>query len=305
MADTPQCIAVDWGTSSLRATLLGSSGQPLGRVARPSGIMAVPNGNFAGELEMACGAWRQSYPDITVLMSGMIGSQQGWIESPYLEAPCDMKGLIASMITVPDVDGQIYIMPGVRARTADGAPEIMRGEETQVGGVITANGVTDGLFCIPGTHSKWIHVRDSQIHDFATFITGEMFSLLKNHSILGRLMDPEDTFNLDSFTQGLERAREAGGLLHRLFSARALGILQEMTKPGLASFLSGQLIGSEIMGAKALYDGSDTVQVLTSGMISEPYAHAFDWANISTVPRDAEASALAGIWAAAKHIQEL
>ena len=303
MTDTARCIAVDWGTTSLRATLLGSGGQALDRVARPKGILAVTDGDFAGELDAACGAWRQAHPDIAVLMSGMIGAQQGWVEAPYLEAPCDLETLIAAMITVPG-DGTVRIMPGVRARTADGAPEIMRGEETQIGGVITANGVTEGLFCIPGTHSKWIRVRDGRIDDFATFMTGEVFAVLKDHSILGRLMEPEDTFDADTFIQGLERAREAGGLLHRLFSARTLGISNEMSKPGLASFLSGQLIGAEIMGARALYGGADTIQVLTTGAISEPYALAFNWANISTVTRDAEAAALAGLWAAAKHFSK-
>ena len=117
-------------------------------------------------------------------------------------------------------------------------------------------------------------------------------------------MEPEDTFDADTFIQGLERAREAGGLLHRLFSARTLGISNEMSKPGLASFLSGQLIGAEIMGARALYGGADTIQVLTTGAISEPYALAFNWANISTVTRDAEAAALAGLWAAAEHFSK-
>ena len=303
MTDTARCIAVDWGTTSLRATLLGSGGQALDRVARPKGILAVTDGDFAGELDAACGVWRQEHPDIAVLMSGMIGAQQGWVEAPYLEAPCDLEALIAAMITVPG-DGTVRIMPGVRARTADGAPEIMRGEETQIGGVITANGVTEGLFCIPGTHSKWVRVRDGRIDDFATFMTGEVFAVLKDHSILGRLMEPEDTFDADTFIQGLERAREAGGLLHRLFSARTLGISNEMSKPGLASFLSGQLIGAEIMGARALYGGADTIQVLTTGAISEPYALAFNWANISTVTRDAEAAALAGLWAAAEHFSK-
>ena len=303
MTDTARCIAVDWGTTSLRATLLGSGGQALDRVARPKGILAVTDGDFAGELDAACGAWRQEHPDIAVLMSGMIGAQQGWVEAPYLEAPCDLEALIAAMITVPG-DGTVRIMPGVRARTADGAPEIMRGEETQIGGVITANGVTESLFCIPGTHSKWVRVRDGRIDDFATFMTGEVFAVLKDHSILGRLMEPEDTFDADTFIQGLERAREAGGLLHRLFSARTLGISNEMSKPGLASFLSGQLIGAEIMGARALYGGADTIQVLTTGAISEPYALAFNWANISTVTRDAEAAALAGLWAAAEHFSK-
>ena len=304
MTDTARCIAVDWGTTSLRATLLGSGGQALEHVARPKGILAVADGDFAGEFNAACGVWRQAHPDIAVLMSGMIGAQQGWVEAPYLEAPCDLKGLIAAMITVPGMDGAVRIMPGVRARTADGAPEIMRGEETQIGGVIITNGVTEGLFCIPGTHSKWIRVRDGRIDDFATFMTGEMFAILKDCSILGQLMDPGDTFNAEAFTQGLERAREAGGLLHRLFSARTLGILDEMSKPALTSFLSGQLIGAEIMGAAALYGDADTVHVLTTGAISEHYAHAFNWADISIITHDAEVAALSGLWAAAEHFSK-
>ena len=128
MTDTASCIAVDWSITSLGTTLIGSSGRTLDRVARPKGILAVTDGDFVGELDAACVAGRQKHPDINVLMSGMIGAQQGWVAAPYLETPYDFQSLIAAMITLPRIEGSVRIMPGFCARTSDGVPEIMRGE---------------------------------------------------------------------------------------------------------------------------------------------------------------------------------
>ncbi len=300
MTATAQCIAVDWGTTSLRVMLLGDGGQVLDRVARPKGILAVPAGGFAAELEAACGEWRTDHPGLPVLMSGMIGSQQGWIEAPYLETPCGLSDLIAAMAEVPEVGGSVRIMPGVRGRTADGTPEIMRGEETQIGGVIAAHGVSDGLFCIPGTHSKWVQVSGGQIRSFATFMTGESFAILKAHSILGRLMAADDGHDPAVFRKGLARAQAPGGLLHQLFAARTLGILDEMPKSGLRSFLSGLLIGAEIDGARRLYDDLSPVHLVAGGAAGEPYTAAFEASGIAFTLWDAEAAALAGLWTAAK-----
>jgi len=300
---SPHCIAVDWGTSSLRASLLGKGADVLDRISRPKGILAVPTGGFAAELDAACGQWRAAHPYIPVLMSGMIGSQQGWVDAPYLDAPCGPDELVSRMVTVPGSDGVIRIMPGIRCTRAEGVPEIMRGEETQIGGIVTAHGITDGLFCVPGTHSKWVRVAAGRIESFATFMTGECFALLRTHSILGRLMDG-DAGDSDTFGLGLKRAAEPGGLLHHLFAVRSMGIMDALPKPNLASYLSGQLIGAEIKGALDLFGEIPQVHLIACGAVGSRYAEAFAFNDLSTTRWDAEQAANAGLRFAAESMTQ-
>ncbi len=297
------CIAIDWGTSNLRASLLNSKGEVLDKRRKNLGILEVKDGTFAAELDNICGEWLTDHQNIPVLMSGMVGSKQGWVETPYLPAPCDLKALINAMTIVPNTNDTVHIMPGIRAYSKSGIPEIMRGEETQIGGVIIRHGVKDGIFCIPGTHSKWVLVDNGQIETFATFMTGELFSVMKKHSILGRLMKKVDNFDPEAFKNGLARANDPGGILHHLFSVRTLGILEKMETTSLASFLSGQLIGSELRGVQELYGKLDQVNLLSSGTISAPYSLACATANIKLTNWDAEEATLAGLWAAAEKIR--
>jgi len=294
----PRCIAVDWGTSSLRAMLLGDGGEVLERIAGPKGILAVPEGGFAAEFEATCGKWRTAHPDIPVLMSGMIGSRQGWVETPSVIAPCGFGDLIRRMTEVPGSDGAIRVMPGVEAVGPGGTPEIMRGEETQIGGIVARHGVRDGVFCIPGTHSKWVQVESGRILSFATFMTGECFAVLKTHSILGRLM-ADGTDDGGAFRKGLERAAAPGGLLHHLFAVRTMGLFDRLPPSELADYLSGQLIGSEIEGARALFGSVAEVQLIGGGEVGARYSEAFGAYGVAVTLWDAEEAAIAGLWAAA------
>jgi 2-dehydro-3-deoxygalactonokinase len=294
-----RCIVVDWGTSSLRAMLLGDGGEVLERIARPKGILAVPSGGFAAEFDAVCGAWLAAHPDLPVLMSGMIGSRQGWVEAPYVAAPCGFEELTAGMITVPWSGGAIRIMPGVEFFGADGTPEVMRGEETQIAGVVDRHGVGDGLFCVPGTHSKWVHVVSGRIQSIATFMTGECFAVLKTHSILGRLM-ADEAGDDGAFRKGLERAATPGGLLHHLFAVRTLGLVGELPASGLAAYLSGQLIGAEIEGARGLFGPVAEVHLIGGGEVGTRYIEAFEAYDMSVARWDAEEAAIAALWAAAQ-----
>ena len=297
-----RCIAVDWGTSSLRVMLLGDGGEVLDRTARPKGILAVPAGGFAAELGVACGEWRAAHPGIPVLMAGMIGSRQGWVEAPYVAAPCAFDELTRQMITVAGSAGRIRIMPGVEAVGADGTPEVMRGEETQIGGVVVRHGVTDGLFCVPGTHSKWVRVTAGRIQSFATFMTGECFAVLKAHSILGRLMD-DGAADESAFRQGLARAASPGGLLHHLFGVRTMGLFGRLQASDLAAYLSGQLIGAEIEGARTLFGSITEVHLIGDGEVGLRYTEAFEASGMSVIQWGAEEAAIAGLWAAAEATQ--
>ena len=230
----PRLLAVDWGTSSLRAFLLGGGGAVLERLARDQGILKVSDGDFAAAFEDTCGPWLDVHPGLPVLMSGMIGSRQGWVEAPYRHCPCSVADLASECAALPLEGARAFVMPGLDSVGLSGAADVMRGEETQVAGAMALANVTDGLFCIPGTHSKWVRVEGARVMDFSTFMTGECFAVLKDHSILGRLMEGSDSDEA-AFDEGLNRAKKPGGPLHHLFGVRSEGLVGNMAAESLES----------------------------------------------------------------------
>ena len=255
----PALIGVDWGTSSFRAFLTTRDGRVLDAQDSASGILSVSDGDFRSVLTAAVAPWLNVHGPLPVLMSGMIGSLQGWHEAPYVPSPARLSDLAAALAIVPDHVGGaagVAIVPGVVARDAAAAPDVMRGEETQIFGALERLGLTSGTFVLPGTHSKWVTVADGAITGFATYMTGEVYAALKDHTILGRLMqDSEGTPKVRSF--GFERGLAAsagatggpGALLRQVFSARTLGLFGELEPAAIADYLSGLLIGAEIRDA--------------------------------------------------------
>ena len=257
-------IAVDWGTSRFRAFRLSATGAVLDRVSADDGMSTVAAGGFAAVLERHCGAWMNEAPAAPVLMAGMVGSRNGWAEAAYAPCPASPASLAAALLAV---NQRVSIVPGVIARGNDGA-DVMRGEET----LIFGTGVTDGLVCLPGTHSKWARVESGVITDFATFMTGESYALYRTESLLARLaVEPED---LEGFDDGLEAAGHAGGLLNRLFQARAQVLDGAMTGARVGPYLSGLLIGSEIAGAFGRYGAEHTVTLVADGVLAQRYVAA-------------------------------
>lgn len=275
MADRPALVAVDWGTSSFRAYLATAEGTVLDHVSNAKGILAVQGGRFADVLHNAIGGWIAAHGRLPILMSGMIGSRQGWVEAPYVKCPADAKAIAAKLSTV-EVDGlgAVALVPGLETRNADGAPDVMRGEECQVLGAIAALGLRDGLFVLPGTHSKWVTVSAGTITGFRTFMSGEVFAALKGHTILGRLMSPKDGQG-QGFAKGVAAGSMAGtpgDLLNRLFAVRTLGLFGEVPPPELGNYLSGLLIGAELAAGAALAKGGFTI--VAGADLSERYAKA-------------------------------
>ena len=226
-------IAVDWGTSSFRAYRLDAHGAILEARSAGKGIMAVPPGPRV--LEDEIGDWLE---DVPVVMSGMVGARQGWVEVPYVECPAGLDDLSRSAKKVRWGARSAWIVPGVSCRNA--VPDVMRGEEVQVLGA-----GQEGLICLPGTHSKWVQVRGGRIERFSTSMTGEVFAVLKQHSILGRMMEAGAP-RPDAFQEGVHRSGEEGGLLHHLFGVRSRGLMGELVPAASASYLSGLLIGHEL-----------------------------------------------------------
>jgi len=263
-------FAVDWGTSSFRAYRLDADGAVIEQRQAPLGILKVANGDFAGTLQGEIGGWL-AQSEAPVLMSGMIGSRQGWSEAPYAPCPAGLADLARHLHPVDVTPGRRgWIVPGLVHRGASGPPDVMRGEETQIMGVLGAIGAGRHLICLPGTHSKWVDLVDGRVAGFTTHMTGEVFGMLRQHSILGRLMDG-DAVDLDGFDRGLDRARDGGGVLHHLFGVRTHGLFGEIAASALPGYLSGLLIGHELANAG---DGKSEVLILGTAELARLYQHA-------------------------------
>lgn len=238
-------IALDWGTTSLRGWLIAGDGTILDRRAGGPGILAVGDNDFAAAHRAFVAGWSP----VPAIASGMIGSKQGWIEAPYVACPGGFADLAPGLRGIGD--GALRIVPGVAWQVAGVAPDVMRGEETQIFGALDAHDAS-GLFILPGTHSKWARVTGGRIVSFATFMTGEIFAVLRQHSILGRLMAPGamPDLNAAAFEAGAEVGLHHGEeLLHRLFEVRTLGLFERLSASDAPSYLSGLLIGAEIAAA--------------------------------------------------------
>ena len=262
----PALVAVDWGTSRLRAALLDEAGMVLERSSADEGMMHVEGGRWAETLDRHVGVWLRHNPKLRVVMAGMIGSRNGWVEVPYAQCPADWREIAAKMALVRRGDGgEVWIAPGLFTRNADGIPDVMRGEET----LICGTGVREGIMITLGTHCKWATLQDGRVETFASFMTGEFFSALKDHTILGRLA--EEPADNAGFVKGLTAAKRKGGLLHAAFQARTSVLLGDMPGHEVDPFLSGLLIGSEIIGGLELTKPDGALHLLGSGPRAELY----------------------------------
>ena len=262
-----QLIALDWGTTSLRAYKLAAGGVVLEQRALSSGIMQLPKtprvihgdecaDGFELAFEEACGDWLDAQPDLPVIACGMVGSAQGWREAAYCETPANVANLGNSLQTLVSLRGtRVHIVPGVIQRSR--LPNVMRGEETQVLGVLQnlpAEAGGDLLIGLPGSHSKWVEVVEGRITHFDTFMTGEVFAVLSEHSILGRTQQQGAAFDGLAFDRGVQVALSADGelgVLSTLFSARTLGLTGELAPTAQADYLSGLMIGHELVALAA------------------------------------------------------
>ena len=279
-------IAVDWGTTRLRAWLIDGGGAVLAQAAVDKGIQGIEPGGFALVFREVCGAWLTDKPDLPVLMAGMVGSRNGWVEAPYVTAPCGLAELARGVRKLQD--SHIHIVPGVDCRDADGAYDVMRGEETQAMGA----GVDDGLVCLPGTHSKWVEMRGGSIARFASFITGELYAALSTSFVARLASEPEAPGHV---ADGLAAAALAGGLPRALFQARTRVLGGLMPAAGVRPFISGLLIGGEVAGARALFGALPAVHLVAGEPLLAPYREALAAHGVAAHVVDPEAAFLAGL----------
>lgn len=262
-------IAIDWGTSSFRAYRLDAAGAVREKRGAALGILNVEGGRFAQALESQVQDWIEA-GEQPIVMSGMIGSRQGWVEAPYIACPADIDSIAAGMQEVEWLGRRGFIAPGLSSRDAEGVPDVMRGEETQILGVLDSLPASGAWICLPGTHSKWVEVKERRVLRFATHMTGEVFAVLCEHSILGRMMSGGTT-DPEWFDAGVQRAQQAGGLLHHLFGVRARGLFGEVPNGAAASYLSGILLGHELASVRT---GDGPIYLIGSSALAQLYERA-------------------------------
>lgn len=271
-------LALDWGTSSLRAFLMQHA-RIIDTRQSDHGIQHLPAAGVLG-FEQAfaaiAGDWVRRWPTLAVVASGMVGSAQGWREAPYVRCPADIRVLAQHHVRVPSGLGpDLVIAPGVLFDHPGQIPDVMRGEEIQIAGALSENRRWAARCCmvLPGTHSKWVEVQEGRLVRFSTYMTGELFAVLCQHSILGRLL-PEDRNasrepDREAFELGLAEAQHgrAGDLTHQMFATRTLGLTGRLPPTALADYLSGLLIGSELVSGLA---GVREREPMPLVMIGEP-----------------------------------
>ncbi len=260
MQPAPQRIALlalDWGTSSLRAWRLSAGGDVLEQRQRPWGILHLPDGGFPAAFAAITEGWRPpAEAAIPAIACGMVGSRQGWQEVGYLTLPLDLDRLGGALVPVAGVEA-LHLVPGLLDAARAERPDVMRGEETEAVGALEQlrGGESEILLVMPGTHCKWVRVSSRVIASFTTYMTGELFAVLMQHSILGRnagspAAAPDADASRQAFRDGVAAAA-ADGLAGRLFSARALTLTGRLDAALVADYLSGLLIGEELTRAMA------------------------------------------------------
>lgn len=289
MTSTLDWIAVDWGTTHLRLWLMAKDGQVLDRRDSDQGMgMLIPD-QFASTLAALLSDVpnASAYP---VIICGMAGAQQGWAEAPYVATPCPPPG--AEIAThAPDTDWDVRILPGVKQiHPAD----VMRGEETQIAGLLLENHGFEGTLCLPGTHNKWVRIKVGQITEFRTFMTGELFALISGQSVLRHSVDTND-HDQEAFETALgEAMADPSALAAKLFSLRAEGLLNGLSTAAARARLSALLIGAELAATRAFWQ-EDEVVILGEGDVARAYETALKTAGGKARCVDAETLTLAGL----------
>lgn len=267
-------IAVDWGSSSLRAWRLGDDGAILEQRRADLGVMRC-DGRYAEVLAGQIDGWE----DERILLCGMIGSRGGWQEVPYVECPAGAREIAAGIVPIESGSAvfagrDLRIVPGTIDRSAAKAADVMRGEETQIVGLLDRLGDGTHTVCLPGTHSKWVQVRNHAIGSIRTAMTGETYALFRKHSMLARLMPADEPpFDAAAFDGGLRRSGDGGGLLHHLFGVRTAGLLGQLSGAQAPSYLSGLLIGHEV---RAHTPGPQRVHLIGNDRLLTVYTHALE-----------------------------
>ncbi|MBY5926281.1 MULTISPECIES: 2-dehydro-3-deoxygalactonokinase [Halomonas] len=296
-------IAIDWGTSNFRAFLVDrQSGECLESVRSDAGLRSLTTAEFPHYCEAQVGAWREG-GKVPVYLSGMVGSARGWSEAPQLEVPRSALDLADNVVPAPGLDNA-WIVPGLKV-VRDDHVDVMRGEEIQAFGAFALKGLSSGVCCLPGTHSKWARLEGDRLVDFSTMMTGELYHAVRFHTLPGepsRTADNSgDAFDADGFAQGLAAAEHPAGLMHALFEGRSRHLYAGLQASQVGSFLSGVLIGAEVLAQREhLIEQQAGVVLVGSSGLNPLYRQALERHAIAVDEVDSDSATLAGLIALAE-----
>ncbi len=267
-------VILDWGTSSFRALLVDPAGTTIDRVETEDGIQSMRKDAFAGFLQRALAPWNAKHGLSPIYAAGMVGSRNGWVEMPYVPVPAGAAELARMIRRVPLDDGTIItLIPGLTDASAKPFADVMRGEETQLIGFGLAD---DRIAVLPGTHAKWARIGKGKIQGFQTFVTGEVFGTLSQHSFLSKVAMRPAAPDWAAFAQGVDAVRtdpRPAGLLSHLFSVRTGWLAGKLVPAQMTDYLSGIVVGSEFREASELgwFKPGDTVAIIGGEELMEVY----------------------------------
>lgn len=291
-------VAIDWGSTKFRAWAMSYEGDVLNSVSSDQGLKSVLDRQFEAVIEQNCEQWLSAAPHIPILMAGMVGSKTGWHETVYADCPVHPSVLMEAAKKLTISNHPAAILPGARFLNIDGDNDVMRGEELQILGASHLMDVSDATICIPGTHCKWANLKKGKLDSFKTYVTGELFQLLRNQSLIGALA-VEDEFSYEAFSKGIKRGY-SHTLAHAVFAARANTLGGTLQPKDLSSYLSGVLIGAEIADQKQL--DQDNFILMATGILADRYQAAFDILGLSPDRIDAKTATIAGLTMVAKQM---
>ncbi len=305
MAKSP-FVVVDWGTSSFRLWSLDADAVVLAKHRSDCGMASLQPAEFETVLEQSFTALNIE-ANLPVIICGMAGAAQGWYEAPYMDMTEELHALGLHAVRVPNVQRDVYILPGVKqAQPAN----VMRGEETQLLGLLKVQPDFNGIVCLPGTHTKWVQLQQGKIQKFTTCMTGELFGLLANQSVLKHSVTervhnentPDSALQSVFNTAITEVTNKPYSLAEQFFSLRASTLLENTEPALLRARLSGLLIGFEL-SAMQPYWKEHTVVLIGEAKLCNSYANALQQMHVSTSILDAEQLTLNGLINAYQHIE--
>lgn len=277
-------IGVDWGSTNFRAYLIDQFGKAIDSIQSNKGIFSLQNGSQLNYFKDTCAQWLNAHDKITVFLTGMAGSNKGIRETIYLDTPTDQKKLSHHL---EKVDDNIYVFPGVRYQLNQDYLDMMRGEELQVFGAMARAKLTGGIFCLPGTHCKWVTTDNKRIKSITSYATGEIFSSLHNLPMF-KGFTKLTLFSMQAFLKGLKDSGNPLGLLNQVFMTRVKLLSHSLAEDEFYSYLSGITIGTELRTVSHSIATSKICHLIASGNLSRCYATAFQYFDIQYIEHKPE-----------------
>jgi 2-dehydro-3-deoxygalactonokinase len=297
-------VAVDWGTSSFRLWLIDRAAGVLQERRSQEGMMAAAKLGFAAVLQSHLDAVGAA-SDLPVVICGMAGARQGWVEAGYIDTPAHLALIPEHAVRVPVQSRDIWILPGIAQRDPR-APDVMRGEETQLLGALGVDAAGEAVVCIPGTHSKWARVSGGTVERFATFMTGELFSVVSRETILSHAVVGADEEDTEAFKSAVIAAFETPALAaNLLFRVRSSQLLYGSSPSSAREKISGTLIGLELAAGLAGDQPKNGITLVASGRLQVLYRLAFETLSVAVQSIDAEEAVRRGLSMAAEAIWTL